>query len=50
MIRRGREHPMLQLLEHRALALGLFDFVEALEVRVLVQLRGHLASRAQEYD
>ena len=49
VIRRGREHPVFKLGKHLALLLGGLNFVEALDVRVLAQLRGHLAAGPQEY-
>ena len=50
MIRRGREHPVLQLGEHRPFLFGFFNFIEPLEVRVLGQFRRHLTARAEEHN
>ena len=50
VIRRGWEHPVLQFSEHRPFSLGLFNFIEPLEVRVLGQFRGHLPAGSQEHN
>ena len=50
VIRRGREHPVLQLGEHRPFLFGFFNFIEPLEVRVLGQFRRHLTARAEEHN